>query len=101
MEASGLKLATGVSCRVAMAGGQQVDAEVVGFSGERLFLMPATDVYGLGPGATVEMAATCGFEPPHINRPYYRRRRIEDRIRQVAVGTRVAWPRDRWRRPPA
>jgi flagellum-specific ATP synthase len=86
MEASGLKLATGVSCRVVMSGGQQVDAEVVGFSGERLYLMPSTDVYGLGPGATVEMAAACGFEPPRINNPYYRRRRIEDRIRQVAVG---------------
>jgi flagellum-specific ATP synthase len=86
MEASGLKLATGVSCRVIMAGGQQVDAEVVGFSGERLYLMPSTDVYGLGPGATVETAAVCGFEPPRINKPYYRRRRIEDRIRQVAVG---------------
>lgn len=86
MEASGLKLATGVSCRVAMPGGQQVDAEVVGFSGERLYLMPATDVYGLGPGAIVETAAVCGFDPPRVNKPYYRRRRIEDRIRQVAVG---------------
>ncbi len=86
MEASGLKLATGASCRVNMAGGQQVDAEVVGFSGERLYLMPSTDVYGLAPGATVEMAPSCGFEPPRINKPYYKRRRIEDRIRQVAVG---------------
>jgi flagellum-specific ATP synthase len=86
MEASGLKLATGVSCRVAMPGGQQVDAEVVGFSGERLYLMPTTDVYGLGPGAHVEPAAHCSFEPPRINKPYTRRRRIEDRIRQVPVG---------------
>lgn len=86
MEASGLKLATGVSCRVAMPGGQQVDAEVVGFSGERLYLMPTTDVYGLGPGAVVETAAVCGFEPPRINKPSARRRRIEDRIRQVPVG---------------
>ncbi len=89
MEASGLKLSTGVSCRVAMPGGQQVDAEVVGFSGERLYLMPSTDVYGLGPGATVEAAAACGFEPPHIHKSYHRHRRIEDRIRQVAVGPEV------------
>jgi len=89
MEASGLKLATGASCRINMASGQQVDAEVVGFSGERLYLMPATDVYGLAPGATVEMAASCGFEPPRFNKPYYKRRRIEDRIRQVAVGTEL------------
>jgi len=86
MEASGLKLATGVSCRVVMPGGQQVDAEVVGFAGERLFLMPSTDVYGLAPGAQVELAASCVFDPPLISRPFVRRRRIEDRIRQVAVG---------------
>jgi flagellum-specific ATP synthase len=86
MEASGLKLATGVSCRVVMPGGQQVDAEVVGFSGERLFLMPSTDVYGLAPGAQVELSSSCSFDPPHISKPYVRRRRIEDRIRQVAVG---------------
>ncbi len=86
MEASGLKLSTGSSCSVYMPGGQQVDAEVVGFSGDRLFLMPSTDVYGLGPGATVETAAACGFEPPRINNPYSRRRRTEDRIRQVALG---------------
>ncbi|MEW5789325.1 MAG: flagellar protein export ATPase FliI [Pseudomonadota bacterium] len=90
MEASGLKLATGVSCRVNMPGGQQVDAEVVGFSGERLYLMPATDIYGLGPGATVETAAsTCGFDPPRVHRTYAPRRRIEDRIRQVAVGSEL------------
>lgn len=86
MEASGLKLATGVSCRVVMPGGQQVDAEVVGFSGERLFLMPATDVYGLAPGARVDVSSACGFESPSIHKPYTRRRRVEDRIRQVAVG---------------
>ncbi len=86
MEASGLKLATGVSCRVVMPGGQQVDAEVVGFSGERLFLMPSTDIYGLAPGAHVELSASCTFDPPFINKPFIRRRRIEDRIRQVAVG---------------
>ncbi len=86
MEASGLKLATGVSCRVVMPGGQQVDAEVVGFSGERLFLMPSTDVYGLAPGAHVELSGSCTFEPPLISKPFIRRRRIEDRIRQVAVG---------------
>jgi flagellum-specific ATP synthase len=86
MEASGLKLATGVSCRVVMPGGQQVDAEVVGFSGERLFLMPSTDIYGLAPGAHVELAGSCTFDPPRMNKPFIRRRRIEDRIRQVAVG---------------
>jgi len=86
MEASGIKLATGVSCRVTMPGAQQVDAEVVGFHGERLFLMPATDIYGLAPGAIVEPMETCTYSFPHIYRPFIRRRRIEDRIRQVGVG---------------
>jgi flagellum-specific ATP synthase len=86
MEASGLKLATGVSCQVMMPGGQQVDAEVVGFSGERLFLMPSTDVYGLAPGALVEVSPACSFEPPRIHAPFSRRRRIEDRIRQIPLG---------------
>jgi flagellum-specific ATP synthase len=86
MEAVGLKLATGVSCRVTMPGGQQVDAEVVGFSGERLFLMPSTDVYGIAPGALVEPYQVCRSDPPRIYKPFFRRRRIEDRIRQVAVG---------------
>ncbi len=86
MEASGLKLATGASCKVSMPGGQQVDAEVVGFAGERLYLMPSTDIYGLAPGAMVEISAHCTFDPPRLNRPFFPRRRIEDRIRQVAVG---------------
>jgi flagellum-specific ATP synthase len=86
MEASGIKLATGVSCRVSMPGAQQVDAEVVGFHGERLFLMPATDIYGLAPGAIVEPLESCPYSFPHIYKPFIRRRRIEDRIRQVSVG---------------
>jgi flagellum-specific ATP synthase len=51
MEAVGLKLPVGNSCFVLTPSGQRVDAEVVGFSGDRLFLMPSTDIYGLKPGA--------------------------------------------------
>jgi flagellum-specific ATP synthase len=69
-----------------MPGAQQVDAEVVGFHGERLYLMPATDIYGLAPGAVVEPLESCPYSFPHIYKPFIRRRRIEDRIRQVAVG---------------
>ncbi|MDQ5916244.1 MAG: flagellum-specific synthase, partial [Pseudomonadota bacterium] len=50
MEASGLKLPLGSSCRIIPTGGAAVEAEVVGFSGEKLFLMPSEDVYGLSPG---------------------------------------------------
>ncbi|TCJ16288.1 flagellar protein export ATPase FliI [Parasulfuritortus cantonensis] len=86
MEASGIKLPTGVNCKVYMPEGQQVDAEVVGFHGDRLYLMPSTDVYGLGPGAIVEPYRSCNFDYPRIGIAYTRKRRIEDRIRQVAVG---------------
>ena len=53
MEATGLKLAVGSGCSVELPNGGVVDAEVVGFSGDKLFLMPANDVYGLVPGARV------------------------------------------------
>jgi len=86
MEAVGLKLATGVSCRVSMPGGAQVEAEVVGFSGERLFLMPTTEVYGLMPGAIVEPFTGGRIDPPKLYLPYHPRNRGEDRIRQVVVG---------------
>ena len=49
MEASGLKLPLGSSCRILPTGGSPIEAEVVGFNGERLFLMPSEDVYGLSP----------------------------------------------------
>ncbi|HOG02928.1 MAG TPA: flagellum-specific ATP synthase FliI, partial [Accumulibacter sp.] len=36
MEASGLKLPLGSSCRIMPVGGSAIEAEVVGFNGERL-----------------------------------------------------------------
>jgi len=86
MEASGLKLPTGVSCKVAMPGGSQVDAEVVGFHGDRLYLMPATDVYGLAPGALVSPDSGQRREPPRIHQSPSQQSRLDNRIRQVAVG---------------
>src|SRR5262249_45296247 len=53
LEAAGLKLAVGNCCKVLLPGGNSVEAEVVGFSEERLFLMPLTDVHGLTPSALV------------------------------------------------
>lgn len=84
MEATGLKLPTGESCIVSMPGGQQVSAEVVGFHGERLYLMPATDVYGLGPGALVVPDRESLPDVPRIGRKF--RPTAGSRTRQVAVG---------------
>jgi flagellum-specific ATP synthase len=52
MEAVGLKMSVGSICSIHLPNGI-VAAEVVGFSGEKLFLMPENDVYGLVPGARV------------------------------------------------
>ncbi len=89
MEAVGLKLAVGSSCIVSMPDGHDVEAEVVGFSGERLLLMPSTDVYGLTPGAKVTPAVS---NLPPQSQPTGRpgqHRRVEDRAKHVAVGDRL------------
>lgn len=53
MEAVGLKLPVGSACTVPLANGSQLEAEVVGFAGDHIFLMPQSDVEGLVPGARV------------------------------------------------
>ena len=53
LEASGCSAPLGSRCRVETAGGRWVDAEVVGFSGDRTFLMPTADLEGLLPNARV------------------------------------------------
>jgi flagellum-specific ATP synthase len=53
MEASGLQLPVGSDCTVHLPDGHRLGAEVVGFTGDRLFLMPTEDAYGLAPGALV------------------------------------------------
>lgn len=85
MEASGLKLPLGSSCRIFPAGGTPVEAEVVGFSGEKLFLMPTEDVYGLSPGARV-MALEVPPTPPRVHSAPPAHRRSSDRAKLVPVG---------------
>jgi flagellum-specific ATP synthase len=53
LEASGCQAAVGDICDLLSADGHRVEAEVVGFAGERLLLMPTTDVHGLAPSARV------------------------------------------------
>jgi flagellum-specific ATP synthase len=63
LEASGCQAAVGDRCDVLGSDGARVEAEVVGFSGNRLYLMPTGDIHGLKPNARVvprlgaEMAA--------------------------------------------
>lgn len=53
MEATGLRLPLGSVCRI-HDGGHSTEAEVVGFSKGRLYLMPTGDIQGLAPGAQVD-----------------------------------------------
>ncbi len=53
LEAIGCEVPVGGRCLIDTADGKHIEAEVVGFSGERLFLMPTGDIRGLMPGARV------------------------------------------------
>jgi flagellum-specific ATP synthase len=53
LEAVGCQASIGDCCQLAGRDGSHIDAEVVGFSGGRLFLMPTGDSHGLAPNAVV------------------------------------------------
>lgn len=56
LEAVGLQLPVGSDCLIELPPGyaqRHAEAEVVGFAGDRLFLMPQSEVAGLVPGARV------------------------------------------------
>ncbi|MFM9885207.1 MAG: flagellar protein export ATPase FliI [Burkholderiales bacterium] len=85
MEAVGLALPLGSTCSISQDGVSLTEAEVVGFSGNRLFLMPTTDVHGLTPGALVT-PTDVNYVGPRFGRPSHPWRRIEDRTRHMPVG---------------
>ena len=85
MEAVGLKLPVGSACVVPLPNGSQLEAEVVGFAGDHLFLMPQSDVEGIVPGArvfAVEVIPTL----PGLGQVNHPRRRPSDRARHLPVG---------------
>lgn len=53
LEAVGCRAAIGARCIVKTPHGGEIEAEVVGFSGERLFLMPTGEIHGLEPDCRV------------------------------------------------
>ena len=85
MEATGLKLPLGASTHIQIPGGGTVEAEVVGFSGERLFMMPAEDVYGLAPGALV-LPIELPPQAPRVGEDSAPIRRQKDRAKHLPVG---------------
>ncbi len=63
LEAAGLRVPVGAQCQVRMGeAGEAVLAEVVGFAGDKAYLMPAGDVHGLSSGAQVAPAPA--YVPP-------------------------------------
>src|SRR5690554_1292107 len=75
LEATGLRLAVGAACKIEIAPGGRhwADAEVVGFHGNTLYLMPQADISGLPPGARV-----VPIEPSVQSRLVLPRQRIDD-----------------------
>lgn len=85
MEAAGLKLPLGSTCQIYPLTGAPIEAEVVGFAGEKLYLMPSDDLYGLAPGAKV--VALESVNPlPQLDAPAPFRRRAIDQAKMVPVG---------------
>jgi flagellum-specific ATP synthase len=88
MEAIGLKLAVGSACTIPLPNGTRIEAEVVGFENDRLFLMPQSDVEGVVPGARVFPVETMQIlpRPGSVEHP---RRRPSDRARHLPVGNEL------------
>lgn len=81
MEAVGIKLPVGSGCIIHLQNGVKIEAEVVGFDGDRLFLMPQSDLDGVVPGAPVfpvVAPAQVEGDVPH--------RRNADRTKHLPVG---------------
>ena len=60
LEATGCMAAVGDRCEIRTTDGTPVEAEVVGFGAERLYLMPTGDLQGLRSGARVVPRARAG-----------------------------------------
>lgn len=67
LEAVGCPMVVGERCLIAGRGLHPVEAEVVGFDGERMFLMPLTAIDGLKPGARVIPIGSAGQIPVGFN----------------------------------
>ncbi|MEF7613067.1 flagellar protein export ATPase FliI [Aquincola sp. MAHUQ-54] len=85
LEAAGVRAPVGSVCEVRMEGQPPVLAEVVGFNGDRAFLMPTGELHGLASGARVVPRPAPRMPPRlgHDNRPW---RRSEDRGLHLPMG---------------
>ncbi|HWH82021.1 MAG TPA: flagellar protein export ATPase FliI [Burkholderiaceae bacterium] len=85
LEAAGIRVPVGSVCEVRMDGQAPVIAEVVGFSGDRAYLMPTGDVAGLASGARV-VPRPSPVVPMQLGAATHPWRRNEDRTLHLPVG---------------
>ncbi|NEX62695.1 flagellar protein export ATPase FliI [Noviherbaspirillum galbum] len=85
MEAVGLRLAVGSACTIPLPNGARIEAEVVGFSDDKLLLMPQSDVEGIVPGTRV-FPVEVVHSLPKPGKVAHPRRRPSDRGRHLPVG---------------
>lgn len=85
LEAAGLRVPVGAVCEVQSEGAPPVLAEVVGFDGDRTFLMPSGEIHGLASGAPVA-ARPAPLAPPRLGSASHPWRRSEDRGLHLPVG---------------
>jgi len=85
METVGVKLPIGSVCLIEQRGSGTVEAEVVGFSGERLFLMPISELSGVYPGASVRPLEP-RYPRPRLGVAWHPLRRASDYAKHLPVG---------------
>ncbi len=85
LEAAGLRVPVGSVCEIRMEDQTPVIAEVVGFSGDRAYLMPTGDVAGLASGARV-VPRPSPVVPMQLGAARHPWRRNEDRTLHLPVG---------------
>lgn len=85
LEAAGIRVPVGSVCEVRMDGQPPVLAEVVGFSGDRAYLMPTGEIHGLASGARV-VPRPSPIVPLVLGAAAHPWRRGEDRTLHLPVG---------------
>jgi flagellum-specific ATP synthase len=85
LEAAGVRVPVGSVCEVRSAGQSPVLAEVVGFNGDRAFLMPTGELHGLASGARV-LPCPAPNAPPRFGVENHPWRRSEDRGLHLPMG---------------
>lgn len=89
LEAAGLHLPVGAVCEIHSESRVEktpVLAEVVGFAGDRAYLMPTAEAHGLASGAKVVPLST-PVNPPVLGQANHPWRRSEDRTRHMPIGS--------------